>query len=82
MAEEKTRGGFGRAFGLGKGTAAEGEHGDESGASVAIVVADSVSDFAARSSQPADVPGATESANGAEADAAPKKSWFGRKPTA
>jgi len=81
VAEEKTRGGFGRAFGLGKTTP---EHGDESGASVAIVVADSVSDFAAsRSSQNGtDVTAAESSANGAEGEAAPKKSWFGRKPTA
>jgi hypothetical protein len=66
---------------LGKSTATDGEHGDESGASVAIVVADSVSDFAARSSQSAaDVSGETDPAN--DAEAASKKSWFGRKPTA
>jgi hypothetical protein len=85
VAEEKTRGGFGRAFGLGKGPAADGQGGEDSGAAVAIVVADSVSDFAAaRSSQAgADAAAASESsANGAQAEAAPKKSWFGRKPTA
>ena len=85
MAEEKTRGGFGRAFGLGKSSGAEGEHGNESGASVAIVVADSVSDYAAsrNSHAAADAAAAADtSVNGTEAEAGPKKSWFGRKPTA
>jgi hypothetical protein len=83
VAEEKTRGGFGRAFGLGKPNADE-QGADDSGAAVAIVVADSVSDFAAsRSSHSADVAAASESsANGMDAEGAPKKAWFGRKPTA
>jgi hypothetical protein len=65
---------------LGKANA--DEHGaDDSGAAVAIVVADSVSDFAAsRSSKSADVTAASESS--ADAEPAPKKAWFGRKPTA
>jgi hypothetical protein len=83
VAEEKTRGGFGRAFGLGK-TNADEQGTDDSGAAVAIVVADSVSDFAAsRSSRGDDVTAGSESsANGSDAEAAPKKAWFGRKPTA
>lgn len=83
MAEEKTRGGFGRAFGLGK-TNADEQGADDSGAAVAIVVADSVSDYAAsRSSKAADVTAASESsATGTDDESAPKKAWFGRKPNA
>ncbi|HEY2831286.1 MAG TPA: DUF3566 domain-containing protein [Sporichthyaceae bacterium] len=86
MADEKMRGGFGRAFGLGKVGDGSGEpNADDSGAAVAIVVADSVSDYAAsRSAQPvADVTAASESsAETADAEAAPKKARWGRKPNA
>jgi hypothetical protein len=85
VADEKMRGSFGRAFGLGK-VGANGSNepnADDSGAAVAIVVADSVSDYAAsRSTSPAtDVTVASESSAEADAEAAPKKRW-GRKPSA
>ena len=85
MADEKMRGGFGRAFGLGKvgANGSEEPNADDSGAAVAIVVADSVSDYAAsRSTSPAtDVTAASESSAEADSEAAPKKRW-GRRPGA
>jgi Transmembrane domain of unknown function (DUF3566) len=87
VADEKIRGGFGRAFGLGKvgANGSEEPNADDSGAAVAIVVADSVSDYAAsRSTQPAaDITAASESSvDAADDEAAPKKSRWGRKPSA
>lgn len=87
MADEKTRG-FGRAFGLGKTAEhGSGEQGtDDSGAAVAIVVADSVSDFAAsRNAKSAtDVTAASESSvvDEVDSESAPKKARWGRKPAA